>query len=170
MPTEKHIKASELAEQIGIRIELDKASVRRAALEMATYGEAQAVRITDDEGKVNLGQYKDGWGSRSTPSGAEWGNDAPHAPTIEWGRRPLRPGPPFEPIYEWVVKKLVGAPPADGQDPVTADNAEQVAWNIQRAIHRRGTKGREILGQSHKRVLAYGRQAILRELRRGRKQ
>lgn len=121
------------------RLQRDLGLLRRATLEAAMRGVGEAVRATDDRGLVHLGYYKLSWKANSIPQGAELRNDAPYAGVIEWGRRPGRPGPPLEPIREWVARNLV----ANGV--VKPQDAERVAFAIRRAIHVRGTPPRFVL-------------------------
>ncbi len=121
------------------RLKLGAKAITAAALDAVARGEAEAVRLTAAAGLVDQGAYKLGWKHSKTSTGAELRNDAPHAATIEFGRRPGRPGPPLAPILEWVQRKLV----ANGE--VDASEAEGVAWAIRNAIHRRGTPPRFIL-------------------------
>lgn len=64
------------------------------------------------------------------------GSDLPYAPVLEWGRDPGK-APPFEPIYEWVKKKV-----GFYQDIKTDADARRIAWAIVTKIKQEGVKGR----------------------------
>lgn len=102
------IRAQDFARVIGERLRMDTQLLKDAALDTVLWGERQAVRHTNALGLVDLGAYKLGWAHRAIALGAELGNSVPYAPVIEYGRRPNRPGPPLQPIIEWVHRKLRG--------------------------------------------------------------
>lgn len=137
-------------------LELDASAAAQAALEVATRGEAFAVLLTDALDKVDTGLFRQAWQSGPIPGGAELGNDAPYSDVIEWGRRPMRAGPPFQPIYEWVVRKLV----ANGA--VKPEDAEMAAYAIREAIHRRGLPPYNILGTTHQKMRGWFKEAAMR--------
>lgn len=64
------------------------------------------------------------------------GTDLPYGPVLEWGRDPGK-APPFEPIYEWVKKKV-----GFYQDIKTDEDARRIAWAIVTKIKQEGVKGR----------------------------
>ncbi len=102
------IRARDFSRVIAERLRRDTDVVRAAALDTVLWGEAQAVKQTNALDLVDLGAYKLGWAHRAIARGAELGNPVPYAPVIEYGRRPNRPGPPLQPIIEWVHRKLRG--------------------------------------------------------------
>lgn len=128
-----------------------QASLIQATYEVAYRGLADAVATTNAEGLVDLGAYKHGFrvvqqSTRITNSGfrdrrfkvrqpAELRNDTPYAPTIEWGRRPNRPGPPLAPIRAWVERKL----------GLIGDEADRAAFAIRRHLHLHGSPPRLIM-------------------------
>ena len=67
---------------------------------------AKALAGTNKAKAVHLGAFKLGWRVVEGPDGADVVNDVLYAGVIELGRRPGRPGPPLEPIVEWVRRKL----------------------------------------------------------------
>lgn len=136
---EVEVSPGRLGEVLRQRIAQDVAKLREAALDAALRGVPHVVARTDEFGLVDAGVFKNSWKAERNSDGAELRNDAPYAPVIEHGRRPGRPGPPYEPILEWVRTKLVlnGAVPPD--------EAEHVAWAIRDSIHRKGTQPRLIL-------------------------
>lgn len=153
------IKAEEFADLLELRLRNDRELLRLVALEVATRGEAEAVIRTNKAGLVDERTFKDGWSSRRTKDGAELGNEVPYASVIEYGRRPGRPGPPLEPIREWVVRKLVG------NGNVKLEDADNAAFLIRRAIHQRGTPPRHILLGMMPDLKRWFRQEALRRLR-----
>jgi hypothetical protein len=138
----------------------DLAVLQLAALEAAQRAEARAVALTDEKNAVVDGHFKNSWKSAPLPNGAELRNDCPYAGIIEHGRRPGRPGPPLEPIREWVHKKLV----MTGEIP--AKEEESAAFAIRESIHRKGTRPRLILATVWKEVEKDFMRAALQRLRR----
>lgn len=67
---------------------------------------ARALNGTNKAKAVHLGAFKLGWRVVEHKDGADVVNDVLYAGVIELGRRPGRPGPPLEPIVEWVRRKL----------------------------------------------------------------
>lgn len=132
-------------------------SLRRASVEVAHRGQAEAVAIANREGLVHLGAYKRGFRVVPRPSGAELRNDAPHAMTIEWGRRPRRPGPPIEPIREWVRLKL-------GK---SGRELEAAAWAIRHHIHEKGSPPKFIMKRVYQQMRGWYRDEVERRLRTG---
>lgn len=142
------------------RVAEDKKAARAAALDTLNRVLAAAVRETNRQGLVDLHLYKNSWKVRPLPDGGEVVNDAPHASVIEYGRRPNRPGPPYAPIYEWVVRKLVG----NGE--VAPEDAASVAWAIRNAIHTRGSPPRHVLAHAMLHWRAWFTAELRRRLRR----
>lgn len=86
---------------------LDAEATRTKVLpEVAHAVLAKALQGTNKAGAVHLGAFKLGWRVAETADGADVVNDVLYAGVIELGRRPGRPGPPLEPIVEWVRRKL----------------------------------------------------------------
>lgn len=135
------------------RLNEHRRQIEGLALNAAHRGQAYAVNLVDEEGLVDIGEYKRAFSVRRIPRGAELRNTAPYAGVIEYGRRPNRPGPPFEPIFQWVRRKL------GIEDP-------GVAWAIRNAIHRRGTRPRFILRRTHRRMLEWFRADVRKLLSR----
>ncbi len=144
-------------------IALTVKDVRAAALEAAHRGVALAVRKTNSEGLVDLGLYKNAWIAArlfGPEGGAEIRNDAPYAGVLELGRRPGRPGPPFEPILEWVESKLVRG------GEIEPEEAHDVAFAIRASIHVKGSPGHFILKSVRSKVSRFYRSAALRLIRK----
>lgn len=133
------IRAEEWLGKIKGRLEEHKEAIEKAAYETALQGCEHAVVLTTKQDLLNYGHYRLGWSYRKTASGWAFGNSVPYASVIEYGRRPMRPGPPIEPILEWVKRKLV----AKGEVP--PKEAKSVAFLIRRKIHVKGSKPRHIL-------------------------
>jgi len=165
---EQYIRANDLGDRLRRRLREDTELVRAVALEVALKAEGAAVRATNNSGLVDQGQFKASWVHRSIPKGAEVGNTAPHASTLEHGRRPGRPGPPFAPIREWVARKLVPEGKVTGPDgsPPTEADIDQAAWAIRNAIHIRGSKPHLLLKGLEPRIARWFRREARRRLRR----
>ncbi len=160
MPT-RRIRARDLARHLREDLRRDTEVCRTAALELAAQGTALAVVRTGNMDLVDKGTYKRGWDFGPIPDGAEFGNTAPHASTLEKGRRPGRAGPPFEPIFEWVKRKFF-----DGYDPAEDEvEAERIAWAIRNALHYRGMKGRFVLRLTTDLIRAEVKPAMVRAIR-----
>lgn len=99
---------STFAADVQKRLNADTALIRNAALEVAQQSLRDAVRETNKADAVDQGFFKLSWGARPTARGAVVENTAPYAGVLEYGRRPNRPGPPLQPIIEWVHRKLLG--------------------------------------------------------------
>jgi hypothetical protein len=131
-----------------------------AAVETVAYGEAKAVALTNKEDLVDQGIYKNSWQHRRRHDGGELRNDTPYAAVIEWGRRPKRPGPPFDPIFEWVQRKLVG------RGEVAPEDAVATASMIAASIHHKGTKPRFVLRDTVRIMRKRFPKEIRRQIRR----
>lgn len=112
---------------------------RNAAYNAAMRGVSHAVQLARDEDLVFEGLYRQSFHARRTADGAVMINDAPYAHVIEYGRRPMQPGPPFDPIRKWVAVKL----------QVPEEELDRVAWLVQRKIHVKGTRPRFIMKRTH---------------------
>ncbi len=116
------------------------AVLARAAQLAALRGVAFLVAATDKAKKVDRGDFKRGWQGRAEGSSQvriTFWNARPHAPVVEYGRRPGRKPPPVKIIERWLVRK--------GMSKV---KAAEVAWPVARAIGRRGIPGVHILDSS----------------------
>jgi hypothetical protein len=154
------VTAKDFPRVLRARLAKDTEVVRRAAIEVTARGVAEAVAETDRQGLVDQSQYRQSWKFYPLLNGSELRNDAPYAGVIEYGRRKGRPGPPFKPIYEWVIRKLVGT------GEVAPDEAIQVAWAIRAHIHANGSKPRFVLRAVVKKMGPWFREAAIRQLRR----
>jgi len=162
VPTVKPIRARDLGREIRATLAEDTELCRQICLELAVRGVARAVIATDREDLVALGQYKRSWDHGLIPNGAEFGNDAPHSAVLEHGRRPGRPGPPVQPIFEWVQRKLF-----DAYNPVEDEaEAERLAWAIRTKLHHEGMRGRFILLETTEALKQDIKPAMVRVLRR----
>lgn len=79
----------------------------------------------------------------TTDKGAKVRVTAPHAPYIEDGTRPF--WPPFQPIYEWVLRKQIATDPAEAKD---------ITRRIQVAISKRGIEPRHFMAKAFGRFTA----------------
>lgn len=136
--------------------------VIKAAQDTVLAGQAHAVALTDEKDLVHMGHYKNSWKTRRLIDGGELRNDAPYAGVLEWGRRPKRPGPPYEPIKEWVDRKLVA------RGDVAPEDAERTAKRIQAIIHVKGTKPRFVLRDTWRWMRKRFRREVARRARRRR--
>lgn len=144
-------------------VKLTVKDVRAAALEAAHRGVSLTVRRTNVEDLVDLGAYKNAWKARrlrGPEGGAEIRNDAPYAGVIEFGRRPGRPGPPLQPILDWVDSKLVR------NGSIEPEEAEDVAHAIRWSIHVKGSIGHNVLGAIRPQVSRFYRAAAIRLIRK----
>jgi len=169
MPT-RTIRAADFSAAIRAHLATDTAKMRDAALEAMAFAETAAVAATNRLDLVDRGSFKLSWKHNRIPEGAEVRNDSPYAAVIEHGRRPGRPGPPLEPIREWVRRKL--------RDKIRAglkreenrrlsrgeldDEIDRVARAIRKKIHEKGTKPNLILASLEPRI----KQVFVREVRR----
>lgn len=141
-----------------------------ATHEVAHRGLAEAVRITNSEKIVDQSAYKrafrvdDGQQRRSTDGKRDMRfrklpamliNDAPHAATIENGRRPGAKMPPLEPIRRWVERKM-GIPAAASL---------RVAIAVQRAIAKRGLKPKRVMFRTYEKMQQWWPETYRRVLR-----
>lgn len=156
------IRARDWGAEMRRRLAQNTKLAREAALETAARGEMLAVAETDDRDIIDRGRFKRGWSHAPTPTGAVMGNDAPHALPVELGRRPGQPGPPLQPIVDWVRRKLVplGA--------VAPDEVDEAAFLIRQAIHHRGTPPQFLLRDLTPTLRALFKKEVRRRLRRGR--
>lgn len=155
--TTREVTADQLRHILRSKLEGAYDQVELAAVEAVTWGEARAVALTNEHGLVDLGQYKRGWLSGPIPGGGELVNGTPHAPVIEYGRRPGRPGPPFAPIFEWVLRKL---------DVTDEDDARAIAWAIRNKIHLNGSAPHGILAQTYDEMRGVFRKEAQRRMKR----
>lgn len=142
-----------LAKLIREQVAADRAAFEtKVTLEVAKRVEARAVQLTDKAGAVVDGLYKASWRTTAVRGGHEVRNDAPYAAVLELGRRPGMPGPPLDPIIEWVRKKGIvrGTLTKRGTarsrlSQATRDEVLAAAKSIRWAIHVKGTKPRFIM-------------------------
>ena len=136
-----------------------RASLMKATEEVAHRGVAHAVGLTNADGLVYLGAYKRGFkvvppvGDR----GAVLRNDTPYAAVTEWGRRPMRPGPPVAPIREWVRLKL----------GLSGDELERATFLIRRHIHIHGSRPHLIMHRTYLQMKGWFKAEAERRLRAG---
>ena len=74
----------------------------------------------------------------------EWGTMMPHAPAIEYGRRPGAQMPPVEDIARWLWIKG----PAMGFDITDEEDAMRIAFVVARKIGRKGFTSGPYAGQN----------------------
>lgn len=134
----------ELAAWVERQVAEDAALLRRqVAGEVAHRTVAHLAERVRKEAR-DQGRFMGGWAAEETEDGWEVLNDAPHAGPLEYGRRPMRPGPPLEPIREWVRRKLFrGSNAIEDEEEI-----ERVARAVQRSLHRRGMRPRRFLGDT----------------------
>lgn len=89
-------------------------------------------------GAVASGKYRDDWRAKRMTLGGVMGvliyNTQPHAPIVEYGRKPGS-RPPFQAIRQWLQKKF-GMP---------YRQARKLAYPVANSIKKRGIPGRKIL-------------------------
>lgn len=119
---------------------------RMACLDTAMQVEARYVQRTHQAGAVDTGRMVAAFRFEPTDDGAQVVNDTVYFNVIDKGRRPGQPGPPFEPILQWVLRKqLVGTSRADAtQGGDLYAQAVRLAHLIRAKIHRKGIEARGI--------------------------
>lgn len=157
----KRIKAEDFPRVLQAHLKRDFETAKAVALDTALWGEREATRLTNDRHLIYLHHFKLAWtgGSKREPFGASLRNNVPYAAVIEHGRRPKRPGPPLEPIREWVRVKLVGNGKVDPKD------LDRVAFLVRQAIHHRGTPPRHVLRDTVRGMKIKLRKDIVAKLR-----
>lgn len=133
---------------------MDRRRKRVVALarDVGEEGVAHARQLARLEGLDDTGAYVRGFEAEPTPDGVRVVNHAPHALTIEYGRRPGQPGPPLQPILEWVQRKL----------GLQGEEAQRAAFVIRQKIHEEGSPPHFVM----LRVTRQVRRVFLRRLRR----
>ena len=162
MPTIE-LTPQQLSAALRAHLEADLRRLTPISFDVCHRGLAHAVGLTNAKKLVDRGMYKMGFRVAPVPPPAPGApvtgslrNDTPYANVIEWGRRPMRPGPPLEPILGWVRRKL-------GLDGPEADRA---AFAIRRAIHRRGLPPHHIMRQTRDLMTQWFRLEVERSLGR----
>lgn len=89
----------------------------------------------------DMGEYAMGWQVTSDDEGRSWDvlNPVPYSGVIEMGRRPMRPGPPLQPIYDYVRRK---------HPELDASETMAMARAVREQVHIQGTPPRRILGDT----------------------
>lgn len=100
-------------------------------------GEIEAAKL------VNTGQLRQSVNSKPITGGAEINVDAPHAPFMEYGRRPGKLPPPG-PIFEWVMRKGLASDEKQGK---------QIAFAIAQGIANNGIKPRRFFAKAMKKIV-----------------
>lgn len=86
-------------------------------------------------GAVNTGNYRRNWRFTALPDGASLYNPVKYAGVIEEGRRPNNKFPPRAAIVRWIQLKM----------KKTREEAQKLAFVVQRAIAARGLQARKVL-------------------------
>lgn len=157
---ERVITAEQWGKVLQDRINADTELLSKAALGAVLRGVAEASKMTVKEGLVDRGSFLKAWEAGQDGRDAYLRNSAPYAGVLEYGRRPGAPGPPFEPILEWVERKLVG----NGE--IEPEEAVDIAWAIRNKIHHDGSPPHFILRDVSGKLRGYLRKEALRLLRR----
>lgn len=152
-----HVTPQSFPNELRRKLDKDVRNIQRAALTTAMRVQAEAIAITNREGLVDQGIYKRAFRVVRTFKGAELRNDAPHAATIEYGRRPGATPPPLGPILGWVRRKL----------NVKPGEAFGVALAIQKSIGRRGLPPHGIFRRARRRAALWYAEAAADAWRRG---
>jgi hypothetical protein len=104
-----------------------------------TSGVAKSIPALVEASPVDTGLYAQSWQFTATEQAAIIGNNAPHAPIIEFGARPFTP--PIKPLLEWAKRVL-----KDGsQPPHYSPEVWALARGTQNKIAREGMRPRHIL-------------------------
>lgn len=117
----------------------DRAALARLSKQLIEDAHEHARFLAIREDLIFERDYIDGFGVRRFPDGATLFNDAEHADTIEFGRRPGARMPPEAPIRRWVEGKL-------GVDPA---ESKGVAYLVRLKIQREGLPPHQIAARTH---------------------
>lgn len=153
------------------RMAQDREIVRTRILpDVAKEMEAYAVDESEARGKFDFGRFAAGWASRSTADGAQVGNDAPHAPVVEYGRRPGRPMPKRSRrlIESWVRRRMEGGSFAPDDGETVEQAVQRITYFVRRKIAREGTEPTPILRDAVDQIPGWLDDAIDDHLRRRR--
>lgn len=131
------VDVDQFEEELRRDLEEEIGSLQSLALEVAWDAADYGKQIARREDILFKSRYIAGFVARLRGDGAMVLNLTPYAAVIEFGRRPGAPGPPFQPIYEWVQGKL----------GLSGQNAISAAWAIRNAIHKRGTRPRAVMAR-----------------------
>lgn len=110
---------------------------------------------------VDTGHYRRAWTVENVPDGADLLNPVMYAPVIEYGSRPHFV--PFDALLQWARRKLRGGA-LRGQTKDRA--AKSLAARAQKAIRKRGTTPRDVLGRTEPKMWQAVRHALDHELAR----
>lgn len=88
---------------------------------------------------VDTGLYAQSWRMTNDEKSVVLGNDAPHAPIIEFGARPF--SPPIEPLLAWAKRVLNDS----SQPPEYSPEVKALAWGVKKKIEREGMAPRAVL-------------------------
>ena len=154
------VTPEEFALEVKSVVGLSVKDLKRAAYSTALRGVRMAVRVTNRAELVDRGVYKNSWEAARMSNGAEFGNTAPYAAVIEYGRRPGAKAPPYAAILDWVRSKLVG----NGE--IEEWEAEGVAKAIQISIGRKGTPAVHVLGGLKPKIVRAYRSEAFRLIRK----
>lgn len=152
------------AKKLGKRAEQRREQIVEEALVIANRGVFEGAETAERLGVVDRRTYIARFRAVPLRKGAQLHNDAPHAATIEYGRRPGAPPPPIGPILGWVRRKGIGLPVKGGAKARYAAQ-RAAAFLIARAIGRRGLPAHAIF-RKHLRpkLVAWWRAALRRIL------
>lgn len=153
------------------RMAQDREIVRTRILpDVAAQMEAYAVDETVARDKADRGRFAAGWSSRPTADGAQVGNDAPHAPIVEYGRRPNRGMPRRSRglIESWVRRRMEGGSFAPDDGETIEQAVQRITFFVRRKIAREGTEPTPILRDAVDQIPGWLDDAIDEHLRRRR--
>jgi hypothetical protein len=105
-------------------------------------------------GAFNYGDYLRAWKSVPISNGARVFNDRPYAAIIELGRRAGARQPPPDAMAHWAQRRL----------GVSKKEAKRLAFQVGRAISRRGLAPRLVLSSALPEIMDVVREEIVREL------
>lgn len=110
-----HISLDKLPDALEKKFGSHRAALVSVMVEAANLGLQRlgdSVEDTKPYIPVDSGGYAASFHAQKRHDGADVFNDAPHAPIIEYGSRPH--WPPFQPLFEWALRKLRGKGKAVG--------------------------------------------------------
>lgn len=141
-----------------------------AGLRLVEHITTEIIPQTNPE-PVDRGMYRAGWRATRLPGeGCLVSNTLPYAPIIEYGARGanIKIGRKMiDALAKWVMRKgLTG----NTKGKARADEARQIAWAIAMSMKRTGIfnggKGLRVLERASKRIPAFMKEEIARELKK----
>lgn len=133
--TAKRVSLKELSQELPGFAKATLAKQKQAIV----MGLQRSLPMLAEQSPVDTGLYAQSWRMSVDEEKAVIGNDAPHAPIIEYGARPFTP--PIAPLLAWAKRVL-----KDGsQPPGYSSHVWALAKYVQKKISEQGMKPRQVL-------------------------